>query len=134
MICVDTSVVVAAMSPWHEVHEVAANACRQDAVIPAHCLIEAFAALTRMRDPLQVTGADAAEALTRQWGDRQLVLPEDVYTQILDELARKAIIGSHAYDGLTALTARHFNLRLVSLDHRAERTYKSLGIDYSIID
>lgn len=34
---------------------------------------------------------------------------------------------------MTALTAHHFGHSLLSLDQRAERTYRSLGISYRLL-
>lgn len=67
MIAVDTSIAIAALSPWHDRHADAADTCRDGAAIPAHALLEAYATLTRMPGPLRISGHVAAEALDRAW-------------------------------------------------------------------
>lgn len=133
MIAVDTSVVVAALSPWHEDHDVAARACRDDAWLPAHCLVESYSTLTRMPEPLRVAAAVAQEALAQQWGSRLLAPSADLYPDLLARCARHRVVGGGTYDALVALTAASHEATLVSLDRRAERTYRLLGIDYRLL-
>ena len=64
MIAVDTSVAIAALSPWHDRHADAADACREGAAIPAHALLECFSTLTRMPEPLRISGAVGGSGLT----------------------------------------------------------------------
>ncbi len=133
MIAVDSSLVIAALSPWHESHEIAAQYCRDDAYAPAHCLIESYSVLTRMPQPLRISGKVAAEALTLQWGLRKLILSEEAHANMLSEFAQAGVVGGSTYDGLVALTVRQFGCSLFSLDRRAERTYQRLGVDHTII-
>lgn len=133
MIAVDTSVAIAALSPWHDRHADAAHACRSGAAIPAHALLEAYSTLTRLPEPLRISGAVAAEALDRAWSRHVLVPPSDILTSLPMTLARASVVGGSSYDGLVALTAQAHGLTLVSLDVRAERTYRSLGVDYRLL-
>jgi predicted nucleic acid-binding protein len=133
VIAVDTSVVIAALSPWHERHGDAAQACHGDAAIPAHALLEAYSTLTRMPEPLRISGAVAAEALSRAWGGRTLAVPEDLSADLPVRLSRASIVGGASYDGLVALTAQAHARLIVSLDRRAERTYRLLGVDYRML-
>ena len=61
MIAVDTSIAIAALSPWHDRHADAADTCRGGAPIPAHALLEAYTTLIRMPEPLRISGQVAAE-------------------------------------------------------------------------
>lgn len=133
MIAVDTSVVVAALSPWHESHDVAGDTCRQQAWVPAHCLLEAYSTLTRLPEPLRVSGAMASEVLARAWGNRVITPSPQLSEKIVNLLARAQVVGGSSYDGLVALTAHEHGAQLVSLDRRAERTYRLLGVAYRII-
>lgn len=133
MIAVDTSVVVAALSPWHESHGLAGDACRREALVPSHCLLEAYSTLTRLPEPLRISGATASEALRRAWGTRILTPSARLHKEILDRLSRSLVVGGSAYDGLVALTAQEHGAQLVSLDRRAERTYRLLGVEYRIL-
>ena len=86
-----------------------------------------------MPEPMRISGKVAAEVLTLQWGLRKLVLSEDSHVHMLTDLARAGVMGGSTYDGLVALTAKHHGCPLISLDHRAERTYRRLGVDATII-
>lgn len=133
MIAVDSSLVIAALSPWHESHEISAQYCSQDAFVPAHCLIESYSVLTRMPELMRISGKVAAEVLTLKWGLRQLVLSEESHVNMLTDLARAGVVGGSTHDGLVALTAKHHGCSIISLDHRAERTYQRLGVNATII-
>ena len=133
MIAVDTSVAIAALSPWHDRHADAADVCREDAALPAHALLECYSTLTRMPEPLRISGAVAAHSLERAWGTRILVPPAHLITSLPSTLGRASVEGGSSYDGLVGLTAMAHSLPLVSLDVRAERTYRALGIDYRLI-
>ena len=56
--------------PWHDRHADAADTCQDGAAIPAHALLEAYATLTLMPEPLRISGQVAAQALVRAWGGR----------------------------------------------------------------
>lgn len=94
MIAVDTSVVIAALSPWHESHHLAVDATRQQAGVPEHCLLEAYATLTRMPELLRISGETACEALLRAWGDRILTPPAHLSGALIDRLARANVVGA----------------------------------------
>jgi len=133
VIAVDTSVAIAALSPWHERHREAATACRDDAVIPAHALLEAYSTLTRMPEPLRISGSVAAEALERSWGHRMIAPSAELLMDLPARLARASIVGGASYDGLVALTAEEHGRTVVSLDFRAERTYRVLGVHFHLL-
>jgi predicted nucleic acid-binding protein len=130
---VDTSVVVAAFAPWHESHAVARSSVGRSSRLPAHCAMESYATLTSLPEPFRVEPAVAAEYLTRQFGDRHLILPPEALHSLPGRLAALGIKGGASYDALVAVTADAAGVRLLSLDRRAERTYRALGIAYDII-
>jgi len=102
VIAVDTSVIVAAISPWHEFHDVARAACVDDII-------------------------------SRQWGGKRIDPSAALYASAIGRLAKQGIVGGSTYDGLVALTVLEHGMSLVSLDRRAERTYRRLGVDYRVL-
>jgi len=126
-------VLVAALGPWHPAHQVsrAAARTRVTAVAP-HVLTETFATLTRLpaghrADPATVLAA--LEALSY----RMLTLPAKAHLDLLRKLTADGIVGGATYDGAIAATAAHHRHLLLSLDRRAERTYRAIGVDYELI-
>ena len=133
MTALDTSVVVAAFAPWHEAHESARRVVTPEAVLPAHVVTETFAVLTRMPEPFRLDAAIVAEYLTRQWRGRIIAPAAELYESLPSAMARAGVTGGGTYDALVGLTSQSFGHELVSLDLRAERTYRSLGIAYRLL-
>lgn len=133
MTALDTSVVIAAFAPWHESHTVARLAVTPDAVVPAHVLTETYAVLTRMPEPFRMDAATVAEYLSRQWSGRVIAPNSQLYESLTTAAARAEVTGGGTYDALVGLTAHSFGHELLSLDLRAERTYRSLGIGYRLL-
>lgn len=133
MTALDTSVVIAAFAPWHEAHTRARRAVTPDAVIPAHVVTETYGVLTRMPEPFRMDAATVAEYLHRQWGGRVITPDVGVYESLIAAAPTAGVIGGGAYDALVGLTAHRFGHELLSLDLRAERTYKSLGIPHRLL-
>lgn len=133
MTALDTSVVIAAFAPWHEAHAVALRAVTPDAVVPAHVVTETYAVLTRMPEPFRMDAETVASYLARQWGDRVIAPDPELFASLTSTAAAVGVIGGGTYDALVGLTARSWGHELLSLDLRAERTYRSLGIDYRLL-
>jgi len=129
----DTSVVIAAFASWHEAHSEARRAVTPEAVLPAHVVTETYAVLTRMPEPFRMDPATVADYLTRQWAARVIVPDAALYESLMSTAARASVTGGATYDALVALTAHHGGHELLSLDRRAERTYRALGIAYRLI-
>ena len=133
MTALDTSVVIAAFAPWHESHTTARQAVTADAVVPAHVLTETYAVLTRMPEPFRMDAATVADYLTRQWAGRVLAPDAELYESLTTTTAAAGVKGGATYDALVGLTAHSCGHELLSLDLRAERTYRSLGIPYQLL-
>lgn len=133
MTALDTSVVVAAFAPWHEAHVAARRAVTPDAVVTAHVVTETYAVLTRMPEPYRMDAATATEYLARQWGGRVIAPAVELYESLIAKAAAGGVTGGGIYDALVGLTAHSFGHELLSLDLRAERTYRSLGIAYRLL-
>lgn len=133
MICVDTSVVVAAFSPWHDAHGAAISVMQGLPYTVSHCMLEVYSVLTRMPAPFRAPGDVAASYVQRQFGDRVLHPRLDTIEVLPARLAALGIVGGAAYDALIAETARVEAAQLVSLDRRAVRTYHRVGADYRLL-
>ena len=62
-----------------------------------------------------------------------MTLDADRLRSIPITLCELGVSGSAAYDGLIALTALAHAARLVSLDRRAESTYRRCGVDFELL-
>ena len=133
MTALDTSVVIAAFAPWHEAHTAARRVVTAGAVVPAHVVTETYAVLTRMPEPFRMDASTVAEYLARQWGGRVIAPDADLYGSLTAAAATAGVIGGGTYDALVGLTAHSFGHELLSLDLRAERTYRFLGIAYRLL-
>lgn len=133
MTALDTSVVIAAFSSWHEAHAVARRVVTPESVVPAHVVTETYAVLTRMPEPFRMDGETVAEYLERQWGGRIIAPDAGLYASLTASAAAAGVAGGGTYDALVGLTAHSFGHDLLSLDRRAERTYRSLGIAYRLL-
>jgi predicted nucleic acid-binding protein len=129
----DTSVVIAAFAPWHEAHQAARRVVTPGVVVPAHVVTETYAVLTRMPAPFRMDAQTVAEYLARQWGGRVIVPDAELYESLTTAVATAGVTGGSTYDALVGLTAHRFGHELLSLDLRAERTYRSLGIGYRLL-
>jgi hypothetical protein len=125
--------VIAALSAWHEDHEVAAKAIEDVKRLPAHVVIEAYSVLTRLPGGRAVPAATAANTLVDRFPEPPLRLNDDDRTSVLTQLSTAAILGGASYDGLVALEAKAHERALLSLDRRAVSTYQRLGAAYTLI-
>ena len=101
----DTSVLVPALTSWHELHEQALDALAQDvSAIPAHVLLEAFSVLTRLPAPFRLHHSLVA----RQLGalpHALIGLEARAQADLVARCAALSIRGGAVYDALIAATA-----------------------------
>lgn len=102
-------------------------------VLPAHVLIETYSVLTRLPSGLAVAPGLAAETLARRFSQPPLRLHDAERSRILDTLAKAGVLGGASYDGLVALEAKSHSRTLLTLDERAQATYRRLGAEFSVI-
>jgi toxin FitB len=126
----DTSVVVSALSGWHENHDVAARALDGVAALPAHVLTEAYAVLTRLPGGLAVAPDAAAAVLASRFGEEPLQLAGAERRTLMSTLAAAGVGGGASYDGLVALEAAAHEQVLLTRDARAQDTYRRLGVAF----
>ena len=124
---------IAALSAWHEQHGHAAAALESVHVLPAHVLVEAYAVLTRLPSGLAVSPAAAASVLARRFGGVPLRLDDAGRSEVLARLAAANVLGGATYDGLVALEAQAHGRTLLTLDERAQATYRRLGVPFRVI-
>jgi predicted nucleic acid-binding protein len=129
----DTSVVVPALSRWHEHHEVAAEALDGIAALPAHVLAESYAVLTRLPGGLAVAPETAARVLTARFGEGPLQLAAADRRTLLTQLAAAGVGAGASYDGLVALEAQAHEHVLLTRDTRAQDAYRRLGVAFRAI-
>jgi toxin FitB len=121
------------LSGWHEQHEVAAQALEGVDAIPAHVMVEAYSVLTRLPGGLAVPAATTASVLTRRFDKKPLYLPSAGRGAMLSKLAGAGVFGGASYDGLVALEATAHGRTLLTLDRRAQDTYRRLGAPFQVI-
>ena len=133
MIAVDTSVVVAGLSPWHDRHDDCRSVLEGKPTIAGHALVESFSVLTRLPVPYRVSASLAAQLLTANFAEPPLALTPQQVTRFVGFLPQQRVIGVAVYDALIAATARDARATLVTLDARAARTYLAVGADTRLI-
>jgi predicted nucleic acid-binding protein len=131
----DSSVLVAALAPWHTSHPAARQALdASDVGLVAHVAIETTSALSRMPEGLRLAPTVVLEAITRRFPDAWLVLDAAHARRALEEAVRAGLRGGALYDALIAATAAHHRARIVSADRRARRAYEAVGADVAYVD
>jgi hypothetical protein len=97
-------------------------------------MLEAYSVLTRLPSGLAVAGPTAADVLDRRFPEPAIGLDGAARDDLLRTLAGAAVIGGSAYDGLVALEAKAAGRTLLTLDRRAQETYRRLGASFRAID
>lgn len=135
MIAPDTSVVIAAATPWHSAHARAVAALADvPAALIVHVAYETTAAMSRMPDGQRLAPEVVIEWLGRRFADEWLSLPADASRAALQAAVGKGIRGGALYDALIGATAAHHGHRLVSADHRAAAVYAAVGVDVVYVE
>jgi hypothetical protein len=125
--------VIAALSAWHEQHESAALALKAVQAVPAHALLEVYAVLTRLPSGLAVAPTLAAEVIADRFPEPALRLPDGARDRLTRTLAEAGVLGGASYDGLVALEARAHGRTLLTIDERAQSTYRRLGAEFTVV-
>jgi len=109
----DTSCLVAAVSPWHQHHAATRkelerrHAAGDTPVLAAHGLAEAYSVLTRLPEPHRLRPEDALGLIEANWSKARLVtLAAAEYWQVLRRCREAVIAGGAVYDALIAACAR----------------------------
>lgn len=89
--------------------------------------------LTRLPSGLAVSPTLAAEVLARRFAKPPLRLGDAERGRVLQTLSGAGVLGGASYDGLVALEAKAHAQTLITLDERAQTTYRRLGADFSVV-
>lgn len=89
--------------------------------------------LTRLPSGLAVAPSLAAEVLARRFSQPPLQLGDADRSRLLGTLADSGVFGGASYDGLVALEATAHARTLLTLDERAQVTYRRLGTPFEVI-
>jgi hypothetical protein len=93
-------------------------------------MLEAYSVLTRLPAGLAVPPATAVAVLEQWFPQEPLQLPKRQRRELPGALADAGVVGGAAYDGLIALEARANDEALLTLDRRAQATYRRLGAGF----
>jgi hypothetical protein len=99
--------------------------------LPAHVMLEAYSALTRLPGGLAVPAPTAAAVLAHRFPEPPHTLAERERGALVATLAGAGVFGGASYDGLVALEAGARTL--LTLDRRAQDTYRRLGASFQAI-
>jgi predicted nucleic acid-binding protein len=129
----DSSVTIAALVNDHPAHDVAADALAACERTIAHVAIETYSVLTRMPPPGRFDADTVVTALDERLPSPYVTLDASSYAKAFSRLAAAEISGGASYDGLIALSALEHDLELVSRDRRAARSYRALGVRFTLL-
>ena len=137
MIAPDTSVLVAGFDPHHRFHAEAVPALvevKASGQLVAHTMAEAYSVLSSPGGPFRFE-SESVVAYIDQFLERSDPIQPRVgsYREALELLGDRRRAGGAVYDALIALAARDASVTLVSLDHRAERTYAACGVEVRML-
>lgn len=129
----DTSVVVPALTDWHEHHKQARSAIEGVERLPAHVLVESYSVLTRLPRGLALSPVDAKELLRGVFPDAPLALDPAGYRALLERVAPSGLRGGAVYDAVVGWTAAQAGVELLTRDVRASETYRTVGVRFRAV-
>jgi predicted nucleic acid-binding protein len=138
---IDTSLLVAAILPWHDSHDVARRALETIMteegafVLPLPALIETYSVLTRMPAPHRLSPRDALSMLTSFLLDTARIVSldgHDIWPFLAAAVAAKAA-GGGVYDAQILACARKAGVkRIFTLNERDFRRLRPSGFQVEI--
>jgi predicted nucleic acid-binding protein len=129
----DTSAAIALVQPSHAKHLLVREVTRARILgLSGHAELETYSVLTRLPPPYRLTPGTALRLVRTNFPSTKR-LPASRATGLLEELVEAGLAGGSTYDALVALTARHHDLTLLSTDTRAAATYRSLGVQHTLL-
>jgi predicted nucleic acid-binding protein len=135
VIAPDSSVVIAALAPWHVAHQPARTALMRDEVrLPAHVAFETTSALSRMPEGRRIAPAVVLQAIEAAFGQPWLTLDAAEQRNALQRAVGAGVRGGALYDALIAATASRHGAWLLSADRRAHGAYQAVGVEVTFLD
>lgn len=134
MIAPDSSVLIAAIAPWHVAHAPARDALAgSDSRLVAHVAYESSSALSRMPAGHRIAAARVFEALDLNFPERWLTLDGARARSALQQAVGAGVRGGALYDALIAATVQDNGARLLTADRRATSTYEAMGTQTELL-
>jgi predicted nucleic acid-binding protein len=130
----DTSITIAALLADHDARELAEQALKRCTATIAHVAIETYSVLTRLPPSRRLASADAAAIIDARLPSTYVALNADNRASTPSRLAAADVSGGSTYDGLIALTALEHDLELLTRDRRAVRSYRALGVRFTLVE
>ena len=130
----DSSIAIAALLGDHPAHKTASEALAGCKTTIAHVAAETYSVLTRLPPPNRADATTAAAALAERLPSACAALNAGNYANAPARLAAAGISGGATYDGLIALTALEHDLDLLTRDRRAARSYRALGVRFTLLE
>lgn len=96
-------------------------------------MFETYSVLTRLPLPLRLNAAQAASVLVEAF-PAECWLAASVTGDLFERLADLGIVGGSVYDALVGHAASTNRRILLTRDHRAERTYRLIDVQYQFVD
>jgi predicted nucleic acid-binding protein len=134
VIAPDTSVLVAALAPWHPLHgSVRAELRGAPIRLVGHAAFETVSVLSRMPEGTRVAAAVALDAIERMSSDPWLLLSSVDMRACMRRAIAAGLPGGALYDALIAATAAESGATLLSADLRAQAAYEAMGVEVVLI-
>jgi len=135
VIAPDSSVVIAALTPWHEMHDQARSAMAGRPIrLPAQVAFETTSALSRMPEGRRIAPDIVLDALQRAFPAPWLSLDGDGLRGALQRAVQAGVRGGALYDALIGATALSHGAEILSADRRALATYRAIGVGARLLD
>ena len=129
VIAVDTSVAIPAMLAGHDAHAACLRLVQDHhPPLAGHAAVEAFSVLTRLGDGRRLSPARAVSLLETNFAPT--IWPDGgMLDSFLRRCADVGAAGGAVFDGLVAIAAMSSGSQLASLDRRAGRLYRAMGVE-----
>ena len=131
---VDTSVAVALVVADHDHHDAVATAVGARRLgLAGHAAFETYSVLTRLPSPAR-REPKVVDQLIRASFPAPRFLGAEETAALLDRLARLGIAGGAVYDALVGAVAVAHGLPLATRDARAVDVYRTLDVEFELLD